>query len=211
MTTEIKEIYSKFLRLYEKLAEEREVITQQGVVLGKIITALDAETKLATEFKVQVRNGLKEGVREAAQNTGDDVKKALQENVTANVSSAVNELKNAADQTTKRLKEYDLLSTRWILIVLGCLIMASIGIGFMCAKWLAPAPWTDDQLATYNRGISLEIILDRVNKKERDRLIALAEKQIPPEENSPKWIREKYPDIKFDNEKLLKKYDELNK
>ena len=85
MTTEIKEIYSKFLRLYEKLAEEREVITQQGVVLGKIITALDAETKLATEFKVQVRNGLKEGVREAAQNTGDDVKKALQENVTANV------------------------------------------------------------------------------------------------------------------------------
>jgi len=209
MTTEIKEIYSKFLRLYEKLAEEREVITQQGVVLGKIIGALDAETKLATEFKVQVRNGLKESISQATQDVSGDVKNVLQKTITEDISSTIKDLKSAVEQSNKQRCQYGLLSSHWLWIFFVGVVFASIGIGIMCAKYVMPLPLSDRQFELYSEGQRFEGFWDRLSKKEHNRLNAIAEHQLPPEKDSVVWIMKNNPNMKLSE--VVQKFEEAGK
>ncbi|MEI7563638.1 MAG: hypothetical protein WCJ39_08660, partial [bacterium] len=103
---EFEATYRKFLHLYERLAEDRVVANKQGETLGIIIEELKAESSLATEFKVQVRKGIRESVNKVMEEVDGLVKKSIQESVTKEINSSVKDFKSVIDNGAVILRDY---------------------------------------------------------------------------------------------------------
>jgi hypothetical protein len=213
-TADSEETYRKFLRLYERFVEDRATVSKQGEALTKIIEELKAESTLATEFKMQVRQGIINGVVKVLGEVNEQVKKSIQESVTAEVNKSTKELKAVVDNSIKVLDNYlKDKKTRdiWIycgVFFCGFIFMFTTYTAMVVKKHMPDSFLTSEQLRIYKYGIHLERILDKLSDKEKNRLIDISIGRIPPEENSIEGLRKKYP--KMSNEELNKKFDEVN-
>lgn len=213
-TKELEETYRKLVRLYERFSTDMLTIGKQGEALWQIIEELKAESKLATEFKVQVRNGIKESVGKGVEEVNSKIRSSVQELVTKEVSEKVKEFKKTIDDATKLLTEYAVeksVRKYWMyLIVLFCgLICYFSGYTYLRVNRCNPdAHFSDEQLVTYRNGVTCGYFWEKLSKKSQDRLLSLKEGSIPPEENSYVWIKNKNP--KLSKKELSKKFDELN-
>ncbi|CAL7962251.1 hypothetical protein GAMM_350010 [Gammaproteobacteria bacterium] len=213
-TPDSEETYRKFLRLYERFVEDRATVSKQGEALTKIIEELKAESTLATEFKMQVRQGITGSVGKVLGEVNEQVKKSIQESVTAEINKSTKELKAVVDDSTKVLDEYlkDKKSRDvWIycgVFFCGFIFMFTTYTAMVVRKYMPDTFFTSEQLRVYRYGTHFERILDKLSYKEQNRLIDISIGRIPPEENSIEGLRKKYP--KMSNKELQKKFDEVN-
>jgi len=194
--TELEETYKKFLRLYERFAAERLIIGKQGETLGKIIDELKAETELATEFKVRVRQDVAETLKKIAVEIGVQVKNSIQEPTINEINNSSKELKKAIDNSINELRSSTNTEKKahwWILVAFFIGGLASMFIAFKL--WVPHTHFTSSQIATYKDGIFLELFWEKLSKQEQTKLTAIANGKLPPEENSIEWIRQHNPDI----------------
>lgn len=96
---ELEETYRKFIRLYERFMEDRLTVTKQGATLTKIIEELKAESSLATEFKMQVRQRIEESVENVLDEVDEQVKLSIQGAVTAEINKSIKDLKSVVDDS----------------------------------------------------------------------------------------------------------------
>jgi hypothetical protein len=213
-TPNSEETYRKFLRLYERFVEDRATVSKQGEALTKIIEELKAESTLATEFKMQVRQGITESVGKVLGEVNEQVKKSIQESVTAEINKSTKELKAVVDASTKVLDSYlkDKKSRDiWIycgVIFCGFIFMFTTYTAMVVRKYMPDTFFTSEQLRVYKYGTHFERILDKLSYKEQNRLIDISIGRIPPEENSVEGLRKIYP--KMSNKERQKKFDEVN-
>jgi uncharacterized coiled-coil protein SlyX len=194
--TEIEEVYRKFLRLYERFAAERLIISKQGETLGKIMDELKAETGLATEFKTHIRKDVVETLKETAIEISSQIRNSIQEPTINEINNSSKELKKAVDNSIDELHSSTNMEKKAHLWTLAALFGGALIALFILFKLYAPnAYFTSSQVATYKNGILLELFWDKLSKKEQAKLTAIANSKLPPEENSIKWIREHNPDI----------------
>ena len=211
-TKELEEIYRKLVRLYERFSTDMLTIGKQGEVLGQIIEELKAESSLATEFKVQVREGIKESVDKAVEDVNTQIRDSVQQLVTKEVSEKIKEFKSFTDDATKLLTEYvvDKKSRGiWVyLIVFFCgLILIFTGYTYMRINKCTPdSRLTADQVSTYRHGVVCETMWNKLSKKTQDRLMLIEKGKLPPEESSYEWLENKYP--KMSAKEIHKKFDE---
>ena len=207
-TTELEEAYRKFLRLYERFAADRLTISKQGETLGKIIDELKAESSLATEFKVHVRQDVVETMKSTAVAISDQIKNSIQEPITNEVNDLIKKLKGAVNSSIETLHECAELKKEktWWKVVTTIFGVCLLFVLFFCKFYLPNLYFTSKQLATYKDGIFLNLIWDKLSKKERIRLTAIGRGSLPPEENSIEWIRKQNPSISSID--VIKKFDE---
>jgi hypothetical protein len=212
--TELEEAYKKFLRLYERFAAERLVISKQGETLGKIIDELKAESSFATEFKVQVREGIVESVKNILQEVDAQIKESIQESITGELNKSLKEFKEVIDDSTQILRDYAVdkkIRKIWIYCgVLFCSIICffTTYTAAQVMRYLPNTYLSSSQISTYEDGIICNKILRRVSKKTRDYLMNIWSGEIAAEENSYEWIRNKNPNM--NNEEIKKKFEGFN-
>lgn len=212
--TEIEEAYKKFLRLYERFAAERLIISKQGETLVKIIEELKIESSLATEFKVQVREGILESVGEVVKEMNVRIKESIQQSVTEELNKSLIEFKNVIDNGTKILRDYAKdrkLRNIWIycgVFFCGFIFLLTTYTTTKIWKYLPNTYLSASQIAVYEDGLVLKAISNKVSKKTWEYLIRVWLGTIPAEENSKVWIRDKNPSMS--DEEIQKKFKEGN-
>ena len=155
-----------------------------------------------------------EEVKKILEEVDGQIKKSIQDSVTAEINESLKELKLVIDESAIVLDNYVRdKKSRDIWIYGGVLFCTLIFLfttytATVVRKYMPDSFLTSEQIRIYKYGIHFERILDKISNKEQDRLIDISIGRIPPEENSIEWIREKHP--KMSKEKLLKKFEELN-
>lgn len=193
---ELEETYRKFLRLYERFAEDRVTITKQGETLGKIIEELQAESSMATEFKHHVRSDLKEMIEDTVHNVFRSCCEELDRSVTCGVNSSIKKFQAAVEESTAVLEDYKNSKeiNTWVICV-GCFVFAIV-LSVILVKWIMPMPiipLTDSQFQTYESGQELEKFWSKIPKKEQQHLRDIGAGKIDPEVNSFEWIKQQHP------------------
>ena len=194
--TELEEAYRKFLRLYERFAEDRLTVTKQGEALGKIIEQLQAESSMATEFKHHIRDGLKEIIDNATQNMKQHCSKEVTDAIAAEINNSIKELRAAIDKSVVILNDYETARPfGYWMFHLGALAAVLI-FGMIFVKLLMPTPLlplTDTQFQTCMNGQKLESFWSKISKVRREYLLDIGAGKIDPEVNSLKWIQQQHP------------------
>jgi len=209
---EFEATYRKFLHLYERLAEDRVVANKQGETLGIIIEELKAESSLATEFKVQVRKGIRESVNKVMEEVDGLVKKSIQESVTKEINSSVKDFKSVIDNGAVILRDYteDKKSRDiWIyfgVIFCGFIFLFSAYTAMKVYRYIPDSYLTGYQVETYSNGEYWNVLWRRMSKKDLGRITSLVMGSVPPEEGSYDWIKKENP--KLSPAEVRKKYDE---
>lgn len=211
---ELEEAYRKFLRLYERFAADRLTISKQGETLGKIIEELKAESSLATEFKVQVREGIVESVEKLVKEIDAQIKDAVQDSITGELDKSLKKFKEVIDDSAQVLRDYardKKIRNIWIycgVFFCGFMFFFSAYTAMQVRKYLPNTYLSSHQISTYESGVAFEKILNKISKKTRDRLTDIWIGKIPAEENSYEWIKDKNP--KMDEQEIKRKFKELN-
>lgn len=207
---ELKETYHKFLRLYEHFAADRSVVNKQGEALGKIIDEIKAESSLAMELKVRLRQDLVETMKEAMEEINDQVKKSVQETITDSVSEPIKEFRSIVDSSPAPDSTNEKWSTQlWNIIILSSLVavvVCTVYTAIMICRYIPGSYFTSDQVSTYRSGVFLDRLWSKLSKKERTRLMALENGEIPPEEKSFAWYAKQNPGMS--SEDIRKKVEE---
>jgi hypothetical protein len=212
--TELEEAYRKFLRLYERFAADRLTISKQGEALDKIIEELKAESSLATEFKIQVREGILESVEKLVKEVDTQIKESIQKSITEELNKSLKDFKYAINNGTEILEDYvkdRKVRNIWVycgVIFCGFILFFTATTALKVRKYLPGTYLSSHQLSIYENGLMFDKIWNRVSKKERDRLTRIWLGTIPAEENSYEWIKDKNP--KMNDEEIQKKFKELN-
>jgi len=196
--TKIEDVYRKLLHLYERLTSETVTISKQGEIIGKIIEELKAESRLATEFKVQVRSDLTKHINKAVGDTDKQISQAMATFINTGVANSVNDFERATKNGTKVLREYTddadkrKIWTRGGVGFLGVLCCCVIYITFVLVKRI-PNDLVSYQFTTYQKGELFKTLLDKVPKQEYDELMKLAIGELPAKRGSIDWIKKHNP------------------
>ena len=210
---DLEETYRKFLRLYERFAADRLMVVKQGETLCKIMEELKAEADLATEFKVHVRQDVVETIKKATAEINEQLKTSIQNVVTSEFTSSLQELKVATDNSVTILKKYTEEKEEkspWIsylMFFMGLTVFfAILYIAITVRKFTPESYLTRDQLVTYSNGEYWEGVARRISKKEQDRLMDFYLGKTPPEKGSVEGIKRSNPNLSWSE--IKKKFNE---
>ena len=211
---EVEEIYHKLLRLYERLAADRLIVVKQGEALYKIIDELKAESKLATEFKVHVRQDVVESIRNVVVEIKEQLKKIIHNTTSKEINDTVKELKSVTSNSIEVLKKYteekEKPDNGWVTyLIMGMGLCAFLGIMYTTitvGRYMPNTYLSSEQIDDYRSGHLWNGLWNRISKKERERIVDLAIGKLPPEEWSIAWLKEKNP--KLSGYEIKKKFEE---
>jgi hypothetical protein len=168
--TEMTEIYGKFLRLYERLAEEREIVAKQGEALNKIIEILVQEARNSLEFKNKLRQRMAEDVEEATKALGEKLQTSVEKTLTREIKETIVDLHDAV-KVNKRI--YTRIKGKHIIAFVAGAFLAAVATGALMGHWIGQHR-SVREMELYAKGERFERLLSKLDKKHRAFLNSLA-------------------------------------
>lgn len=178
---ELEDVLHHFLMLSERWNEDRQDMAKQNAELGKLVVRLSAQIEKLKEADKELRVQLSQSIDKATLTMAEKTAEGFKQKVMKDVESAARELKKTSEDTSQQLCElhenyrYDRLIARTAFLILPIIV------SLLIFWWLSPKPMlalTDQQMSIYQDGKLLESVWPKLNPKQRNWLIGLAEGKI---------------------------------
>lgn len=177
----LKGIAYQFLKLYERWAEDRQVLNKNMAALEEMLKVFINQIKEFEKLEAKANNQILISAEKAAKHVCSEIGAMVGKTLTREVDSSVVELKKSVNETTALLKQYQ-AEVKNSLLWTVCVAIAGSVITSLFIVWLLiptpKLPLTDDQLNTFYNGQFFNEFWSKLSKKEQKHLKDLANKPV---------------------------------
>jgi hypothetical protein len=177
MEDRLKAIAYQFISLYERWSEDRQVAAKQGADIQELVEVFIEQVKQFKTLEPNVRLELLTSIQNATSSAFEKIGETIGQEATRATDHIAKQLAQVTDRTERTLTRYEseTIATQWKII--GVSVVTTVLTSLLLVWLLIPkptSPLTDEQLLTYQNGITMEKFWDKISKKEQNRLINLA-------------------------------------
>ena len=174
----LKGIAYQFLKLYERWAEDRQVLNKNMVVFEEMLKIFTYQIKEFEKLETKANHQILISAEKAAKHVCSEIGAMVGKSLTKEVNTSTVELKNTVNETTSLLKQYQTEVKNNLFLIIGATIIGAVATSLFVVWLFVPAPklpLTDDQLNTYYNGQFFNEFWFKLSKKEQNNLKKLAE------------------------------------
>lgn len=190
-----EDVYYQFVRLREKLEEERFALAKQNADLQNSIKRFGAEVREFERFRSDAQRKIQDSIQSAATNMAKEIGSQLKEDARDALQEVSRNLNNAADKTARVLSEansnYELNAWK---IAFGGLFVGIISA--LLITWFFmrdPVIINDNVRDAWNKGVTLEAFWPNLNHTQQQWLIDLSEGKVKNRNKSIEDMQEQQP------------------
>ncbi len=183
----LKGIAYQFLKLYERWAEDRQVLNKNMAAFEELLQIFISDLKGFRELEGQVRDQIHTSIENGAKHVSHEIGKLVGDSITFEVDLASVELKRGVNEANQILKRYQEREQKSLLVTMGITIGTAIITSLLIVWLLIPKPTlplTDNQIADYQNGQLFSKIWPKLSKKEQNHLKELANKPMASQNNN---------------------------
>lgn len=177
----LKTTKSQYLKLYERLSEDREAFTKQLSKLEDFSLRLEKQIRGFNTLESEVRHQLINSIQTEVKNATESIGKEIKASAYSALDKTAALLKQTAHDTAKALEAYRAQSRpSWIETTAFALI-ASVLSSIIIVEWLMPTPvWpvSKPDMTAFESGIILEEIWKDTSDNTKKELTALAQQKL---------------------------------
>lgn len=175
----LEAILFRFVSLYERWSEERQVAEKHSADLSKFVKGFSQQVNQFSMLEEKVRSDIHASVRQEAEHTAIYFSKTIGETAKKEVEPAIQKLNTAVDNSEHVLNKYQssLRFMNWEMVVVS--VFSSLLLSVCLFVFLLPkptVPLTDLQLQELQIGHELMNIWPKLTKAEKDKLKRLIDK-----------------------------------
>ncbi len=173
----LKAIVYQFILLHDRWSEERQVAAKQGADMADLLKLFDYQIKNFKTLESKVRQEITHTVQQSATTATKEMTEKISKTATDYVDASAKRLQQAVEVAAKQLDSHQRQIKGWYYWWMGSIFALAFAVGVFVVRLLMPEPYlplTGHQLKTYENGRLLEAFWPKLSKKEKDRLINLA-------------------------------------
>lgn len=175
--TELEDVLHHFLMLSERWNEDRQDMAKQNAELGKLVVRLSAQIEKLKEADGVLRREVSQSIEGAVNSLAEETASEFKKHAMRDVESVTERLKKSAQETSEQLQAVYHDQKRANVTGILALFTVPIMVSLLIFWFLSPAPMlplTGDELLTYHKGETLDAFWPKLNQKQRNWLIGLA-------------------------------------
>lgn len=170
----------QFVRLYEQWVEDRQILVKQNTDLQGHVKRFSAEVREFERYRADTQNQIRESIRGAAAEITKELSKKIKEDVQEAVRDSSRALAKSANEASEILSvaRSNSESNAWKIVAGG--LFSAIVVALFIFWRLTPDPVIIDESfkTTWQKGSTLEVFWPKLNEKQRQWLIDLANDKV---------------------------------
>jgi hypothetical protein len=169
----LENIFTQLLGVYERQAQERQLLIKEKEELSKLVSMLVNQTKEIGQYEEGIRKRIQSSIKESAAEATKSIEHSIADNV-------IKKIDTSCAIIDALIQSYQNEKSKISIKIIAVSILCSVLTGLLSALIVLPKPTlplTSEQMVYLQQGKALNNLWPKLSQVEKDRLKKLADNQ----------------------------------